>query len=76
MENSKPTTTQCDAGAKLTKTTNDSELLDKEVYQSAIGNLLYLLTRERPGIAYAVGTVARFCFQPTKEYWTAVKNIL
>ena len=42
MENSKPTTTPCDAGAKLTKATSDRELFDKEVYQSAIGNLLYL----------------------------------
>ena len=76
MENSKPTTTPCDAGSKLTKATSDSELFDKEVYQSAIGSLLYLSTRTRLDIAYAVGIVARFCSQPTKEHWTAVKHIL
>lgn len=66
----------CDAGAKLTKATSDSESFDKEVYQSAIGSLLYISTRTRPDIAYAVGIVARFCSQPTKEHWIAVKHIL
>ena len=76
MENSKPTTTPCDAEVKLTKATSDNELFDKEVYQSAIGILLYLSTRTRPDIAYAVGIVARFCSQPKKEHWTSVKHIL
>ena len=60
MENSKLTTTTCDAGTKLTKVNSDNELFVKEVYQSAIGNLLYLSTRTRSDIAYAVGIVARF----------------
>ena len=75
MENSKPTSL-CDVGAKLTKATSDSELFDKEVYQSAIGSLLYLSMRTRRDIAYAVGIVARFYSQPTKEHWTTVKHIL
>ena len=75
MENSKPTITLCDAGAKLTKTTNDNELCDKEIYQSAIGNLLYLSTRTRSDIFYSVGIIARFYSQPTKEHWTTVKHI-
>ena len=67
MENSKPTIIPSDAGEKLS---------DKEVYQSAIWSLQYLSTRTRSDVAYAVGIVARFCLQPTKEHWTAVRHIL
>ena len=60
MENSKPTATPIDNGAKLTKATEDSKLFNQELYQSAIGSLSYLSTRTRPNIAYAVSNVARF----------------
>ena len=63
-------------GKKVTKATSDSELFDKEVYQSAIESLLYLSTRTRPDTAYAIGIEARFYSQPTKEHWRAVKHIL
>ena len=36
---------------------------------------MYLSTKTRPEIAYAVGSVARFCVNPTKKNWTAVKRI-
>ena len=57
MENSKSTTTLYTTGAKLTKSTSDSEFFDKEVYHSAIGSLLYLSTRTRQDITFAVGIV-------------------
>ena len=37
---------------------------------------LYLSTRTRPDIAYALGIVSRFSAKPTKEHWTAIKRIL
>ena len=45
-------------------------------YESAVGSLLYLSTRTRPDITFAVSNVAKFCTKPTKEHWTAVKRIL
>lgn len=76
MENSKPVSTPIDPGTKLTKATETSKLVNKELYQSAVGSLLYLSTRTRPDIAHAVGNVSRFCSQPTMEHWKAVKHIL
>ena len=76
MENSKPTATPIDTGAKLTKATEDSKLFNSELYQSAIGSLLYLSTRTRLDIAYAVSNVARFCSKPTMEHWKSIKHIM
>ena len=45
-------------------------------YQSAIGSLLYLSTRSRPDIAFAVGKAARYCSQPYNSHWSAVKRVL
>ena len=49
--------------------------VDQQLYQSAVGCLLYLSVATRPDIAYAVGNVAKFCAKPTKQHWTAVKRI-
>ena len=76
MENSKPTATPIDTGAKLTKATEDSKLFNQKLYQSAIGSLLYLSTRTRPDIAYAVSNVPRFCSKPTMEPWKSFKHIM
>ena len=76
MENSKPTATSIDTGAKLTKPTEDSKLFNQELYQSAIGSLVYLYTRTRPDIANAVSNVARFCSKPTMEHWKSIKHIM
>ena len=76
MENSKPVVTPVEAGTKLVKTTEEDEPFDQEVYQSAVGCLLYLSTKTRPDIAYAVGNVARFTSQPSMQHWSAVKRIM
>lgn len=76
MENSKPINTPVDVSMKLVKATDDSEKVDQAEYQSAVGSLLYLSTRTRADIAYAVGSVARFCAEPTKQHWMAVKRIM
>ena len=49
--------------------------VDQQLYQSAVGSLLYLSIATRPDITYAVSNVAKFCAKPTKEHWVAVKRI-
>lgn len=76
MEHSKPAKTPLASGTKLLKATEQSEMVDALLYQSAVGSLLYLSGWTRPDIAFSVSNVARFCFNPMKEHWTAVKRIL
>lgn len=76
MEDAKPIKTPISISSKLLKASENSELADQGSYQSAVGSLLYLSTRTRPDISFAVGNVARFCSKPTKDHWTAVKPIL
>ena len=77
MEHCKPANTLVTPGAKLLKATEQSEIVDATLYQSAVSSLLYLSSGwTRPNIAFAVSNVARFCSSPTKEHWTAVKRIL
>ena len=63
-------------GTKLLKVTEDSEIFDATLYQSAVGKLLYLSGWTRPDITFAVSNATRFCSRPSKEHWVAVKRIL
>ena len=74
MENAKPRKTPLDPSHKLSKGDENSIYIDQELYQSAVGQLLYLSTRTRPDIAFAVSTAAKFTSKPTEEHWKAVKH--
>ena len=76
MENAKPVNTPVETGTKLTKERVDDDGVNEELYQSAVGSLLYLSIGTRPDITYAVSNVAKFCAQPTKQHWIAVKRIM
>lgn len=52
------------------------ETFDKNIYQQAIGALLYISTRTRPDISAAVGVMARKSNCPTVEDWSKAKRIL
>ncbi|SMN02585.1 hypothetical protein SPONN_1431 [uncultured Candidatus Thioglobus sp.] len=75
MCEAKPVKTPVCVNSKLLKASEESELTDQSLYQSAVGSLLYLATRTRLDIAFAVNNVARYCSKPTKPHWIAVKRI-
>ena len=76
MQDCKPVTTPVDASVKLQKATDEDELVDQQLFQSAIGRLMYLSLCTRPDIACAIGNLAKFCAKPTKVHWTALKRVL
>ena len=76
MAECKQVETPSDPSMKLTKRNDNEDEFDKVKYQSAVGSLLYLSTRSRPDIAFAVGNAARYCANPSQSHWSAVKRIL
>ena len=76
MDNCKPVDTPFETNTKLRKTEEGETTCDRGRYQSAVGSLLYLSTKTRPDIAYAVGVVSRYCSNPSSTHWVAVKRIL
>lgn len=76
MEDAKEIRTPVDTSTKLVKGKDeDTYIMDQQLYQSAVGSLLYLSIVTRPDITYAVSNVAKFCAKPTKQHWVAVKRI-
>ena len=76
MCNSKPVGSPVNPDVKLVACDNPEDVCNQQMYQAVVGSLLYLSTKTRPDIAFAVSSVARFCANPTKDHWTAVKRIL
>ena len=75
MAGSKPVSTPADPESRLVKRTQE-EAADPKLYQAPVGGLLYLSTKTRPDIAFAVGNAARFSSDPSKAHWQAVKHIM
>ena len=50
-------------------------LTDKQRYQHLVGKLIYL-SHTRPDIAYVVGVVSQFMYQPQKDHMEAVMRIV
>ena len=75
MSEAKKVQTPVSINDKLLKATEECEVVDQALFQSAVGSLLYLAMRTRPDIAFAVNNVARFSSKPTKQHWIAVKRI-
>lgn len=76
MTEAKSVKTPVNPSIKLSKATDESKCVDPEMYQSAVGKLLYLSTRTRPDVTFAVCNVAKYTSNPTEEHWKAVKHIL
>ena len=68
--------TPTDINVKLCKDDGFSQPVDKVLYQSLVGSLLYAAIATRPDISYAVGVVAQFCGSPNQSHLIAAKRIL
>ena len=75
FSDAKPVATPVDISQKLCKLKENDEKFDIDKYQSAVGALLFLSTRSRPDISFAVSNVAKYCTNPSKMHWQAVKRI-
>ena len=76
MKDAKPVSTPADISVKLTKDDGVSNEVDSTEYQSLVGSLIYAAIATRPDISQAVGTVSKFCSNPTQSHHTAAKRIL
>jgi len=81
MQDSRPSLTPLDPNSRLQpcrtipNNEKESKEVDLELYQSAVGSLMYAMLGSRPDLAYAVGTVSQFNHAPGAEHWIAVKRI-
>ena len=71
-----PISTPINPYVKLMLSESSDDPWNQQTYQAVVSSLLYLSTKTRPDITYAVSSVAQFCARPTKKHWTAVKRIL
>ena len=76
MSKCNPIDTPASPDARLIPMKEGEEKVDIHQYQSAIGSLIYLSTKTRPDISFAVHQVSRHCHNPSRTHWTAVKRII
>lgn len=60
------------------KDDEEKEALEKEMgfgYRNAIGEIMFLMVTCRPDISYATIKLSKFCNNPAREHYIAVKNI-
>ena len=75
MFDCKPVSTPMESNKWFNKATENDNLFDVNIYQSAIGSLLYASIASRPDISFPVGVLSQFMSNPTQEHWSAVKRI-
>lgn len=49
--------------------------MEKVLYASTVGSLMYLMVCTRPDLAYSMSLVSRFMANPGEEHWSVVKWI-
>lgn len=75
MSECKPVATPMATDVQLVKE-DGSKPVERILYQSIVGSLLYASTATRPDIAYAVGMLSKFNSSPTETHLTAAKRVL
>jgi len=83
MENCNGAVTPMEAGIQLWRAqdsidqdSDEQDPKDRQLYQSLVGSLMYLMTATRPDLAYTVSMLSKFNSAPTNEHMSATKCIL
>lgn len=81
MEDAKPTSTPMETNMKITKemspkSEDERAEMKKRPYRELVGGLIYLANATRPDIAFAAGTLSRFCTDPGEVHWSLAKRVL
>ncbi|GJW07039.1 zinc finger, CCHC-type containing protein [Tanacetum coccineum] len=72
-EDCSPVSTPMDPVEKLMP--NTGKLVDQLEYSRTIGCLMYVMTSNRPDIAYVVGRLSKFTSNPSRQHWHAITKV-
>jgi len=81
IQDARPSLTPLNTGTRLLPSKDSDtgsqglKTVSLQLYQSAVGALMYAMLGTRPDIAYAVGIVSQYNHAPVWEHWMAVKQI-
>ena len=77
MTSCNPVATPMETGRKFSKLSDDeAPFSDIQLYQQAVGCLMYAATATRPDIASAIGILAQYMSAPSMNHWSGIKRIL
>ena len=77
MTNCNPVSTPMETGRKFSKLSdNEAPFTDTQLFQQAVGCLMYAATTTRPDIASAIGILAQYMSAPSMSHWSGIKRIL
>ena len=76
LTEAKPVSTPSDPNVTLQKDDGFSKPVNKKMFQSLVGSLLYAALATRSDVQYAVSNVAKYSAAPTQAHWNAAKRVL
>ena len=74
MQDCRAVATLQELGSRLMP--NEADCIDKQKYQSLIGNLACAVTGTRPDISQVLGSVNQFSSSPGNVHWKSAKRIM
>ena len=75
MLNCNPVSTPLETGKKFQKVKENDEVFDTQLYQSAVGSLIYATICTRPDLCASVGVLSQHMAKPGSEHWSGIKRI-
>jgi hypothetical protein len=75
MENAKPLKQPIEGYESLSPASSEEQRTDQQLYQQAIGSLLFLSLITRIDIAFVINKLSQFCSDPAIRHWNAVLRV-